>query len=163
MTEQDIRIVTLEPLHVASVLGFGAQPEDQAHAKLQAWAGPKGYFDDLAHHRIFGFNNPSPSPASPNYGYELWITVDAAVEADGDIEIKDFPGGLYAVARCKVEGDPYQAIPAAWERLATWREHSRYRMGRHQWLEEHLRPEDRGVVDTPSGAWILDLYLPITQ
>ncbi len=158
MNDLNVRIVKLEALHVANFLGFGKQPEDEAHTKLSAWAKPKGYFDDLQHHRIFGFNNPNPSPGSPNYGYELWITVGPEVQHDEQANIRDFPGGLYAVMRCELKGDLNETIPAAWKKLFLWRERSRYKRGYHQWLEEHLRPDD------PSeGEWVLDLYLPISE
>ncbi|NLG49716.1 MAG: GyrI-like domain-containing protein [Chloroflexi bacterium] len=157
MSELVVRIVRLEPMRVASVYGFGAEPERIAHEKLVAWAGPRGYLDDLEHHRVFGFDNPSPSPSSPNYGYELWITVEPEVEPDGDTRIVDFAGGLYAVTRVLEIGDPYQSIPTAWKQLYTWCEDSPYRFGTHQCLEEHLRTPET------SGEWTLDLYMPIIE
>ena len=158
MSELAIRIVKLEPLHVASVLGFGTEPETEALEKLNTWAKTKGYLDDPKRHRIFGFNNPSPSPGSPNYGYEVWITAGPEVEPEGEVEVKDYPGGLYAVTRCEVLGDPDEIIPATWKQLVLWREDSRYRSAGHQWLEEHLRLEN-----VPGEGFVLDLYLPIAE
>jgi DNA gyrase inhibitor GyrI len=163
MSETKVRIVKLEKIHVASVLGFGKEPEAQAWAKLITWAKPKGYLEDLANHRIFGFNNPSPSPGSPNYGYELWMIVDEQEEPEGEVEIKDFPGGLYAVGRCAVNSDLDQDIGAAWHKLVLWREDSRYQGASHQWLEEHVKPEGKGVVGGAGFEWDLDLYLPIAE
>ncbi len=102
MTEIDVRIVTLKPMRVAAALGFGEQPELLAWDKILSWAKPLGLLDDLKAVRFFGFNNPDPSPGSPNYGYEQWIVVGPDVKAEGDIKIKDFSGGLYAVTRCKL-------------------------------------------------------------
>jgi AraC family transcriptional regulator len=158
MSEITVRIVQLEPLHVASVQGFGAGPETLAHEKLAAWAGPRGYLDDLAHHRVFGFNNPNPTPASPNYGYELWITVGPEVQPEEGVRILDFPGGLYAVAHMKSVNDPGEEIPATWAELVKWVEDSPYRPARHQWLEEHLR-----IPGGPADDWALDLYMPISR
>jgi DNA gyrase inhibitor GyrI len=158
MSELQVSIVKLEPMRVASVQGFGAEPEAEAHQKLEAWAGARGYLDDLAHHRVFGFNNPSPTPGSPNYGYELWITVGPEVEAEGDARIIEFGGGLYAVTRMVSIDDPYESIPDTWKKLYQWMENSKYRMGTHQWMEEHLR-----LPETPAGNWSLDLYLPIVE
>lgn len=152
-----VRIVKLEPMRVASVLGFGQEPENEAWAKLMAWAKPKGLLSDQEHHRIFGFNNPSPTPGSPNYGYEFWIVVGHDAQSEGDVEIKDFPGGLYAAARCDVQDKPYETIPAAWKQLVLWRENSPYKSASHQWLEEHISGQDTG------GDWIMDLYLPIAE
>jgi DNA gyrase inhibitor GyrI len=158
MSELKVRIIELEPLRVASVLGFGETPEDLAWKKLTTWAKAQGIYQDLNQHRIFGFNNPNPSPGSPNYGYEFWITVGPEVEPEGEVEIKEFPGGLYAVTRCYVDKKPYETIPAAWESLVRWREDSSYRHADHQWLEEHL-----WLDEYPEGDWDLDLYLPIAE
>jgi DNA gyrase inhibitor GyrI len=158
MSEENMRIVKLEPMRVASVLGFGQSPEFEAMEKLLAWAKPKGYLENLAQHRIFGFNNPNPSPGSPNYGYEFWMVVGPEVEPEGDVEMKEFPGGLYAVKKCVVSGNAYEIIPATWKELVIWREDSAYKSANHQWLEEHLQ------IDSGKGdAWALDLYLPIME
>jgi hypothetical protein len=101
MSELNVRIVKLEPMRVASVQGFGAGPEHQAWAKLQAWAERKGYIADLKSHRFFGSNNPEPSSGSPNYGYEQWMTVTLEVEP-GRRAHQDLP-------RRPVRGDELQA------------------------------------------------------
>jgi DNA gyrase inhibitor GyrI len=157
MNELDVRIVKLEPMRVASAHAFGPNPETEAMNKLQAWAHPEGLLDDPEKHRVFGFNNPDPSPGSPNYGYEFWIAVGPDAEAEGDIEIKEFSGGLYAVTRCEVQGDAYDIISATWQQLVAWREDSPYRCAAHQWLEEVLGPP------VSSDDFVLDLYLPVTE
>jgi DNA gyrase inhibitor GyrI len=156
MSELDVRIVKLEPLRVASAHAYSGSPEEDAMKKLIAWAKPKGLLDDPQQHRVFGFNNPDPSPGSPNYGYEFWIVVGPDVEPEGEIAIKEFPGGLYAVTRCEVK-NPWDDIPGTWKRLAAWRENSKYRGANHQWLEELLSP--LGAVD----EFVLDLHLPIAE
>jgi DNA gyrase inhibitor GyrI len=156
MSGLEVRIVRLAPLRVASVHAFSASPEHDAWEKLMAWAKPKGLLEDLETHRIFGFNNPNPSPGSPNYGYEFWIVVGPEVAPDGEAKIKEFAGGLYAVTRCK----GVENIGETWKQLATWCEESKYRMASHQWLEEHLGP-----VGTPQAEaeLVLDLYCPIAE
>ncbi len=148
----DVRIVTLEPLHVASALGFGTEPEMKAHATLLHWVRAQGLLDAPAAPRFFGFNNPSPSAGSPEYGYELWVTVAPGVKAEPPVEIKDFPGGRYAVTRCK----GVENIVETWKRLGAWAEKSPYPRGRHQWLEEHV-----SFIDVPPEEFVLDLYIPI--
>ena len=152
MEMQDVQLVGLRPMRVASVHGFGASPEGIAADKLAAWAGARGLLDGA--HRIFGFNNPSPSPGSPNYGYELWIEVGPAVAADAEAEIRTFDGGRYGVMRCRGVGN----IEASWARLNTWRESAGYRLGRHQWLEEHIGPFPAAPDDLT-----LDLYIPLAE
>jgi DNA gyrase inhibitor GyrI len=147
-------------MRVASVRAFSAQPEGEAGEKLVAWAEPKGLFDKPDQHRVFGFNNPDPAPGSPNYGYEFWIVVGSDVEPEEGVEVKEFPGGLYAVTRCDVPaGGAYEAIPATWQQLVTWCEDSKYRIATHQWLEEHLDLAET----SPEEGFVLKLYLPIAK
>ena len=157
MTDIDIQIVELEPMLVASVYGFGESPEIQAFEKLEVWARPKGLLDDPETHRIFGFNNPNPSPGSPSYGYELWIAIGPEVTPEGDVRIEEFLGGLYAVTRCEVPEGQYQIITDTWMKLVTWREGSKYKHANHQALEESIAAELPGI------EFVLDLYLPITE
>jgi DNA gyrase inhibitor GyrI len=153
MNELDVKIVKLEPLRVICFNGFGEGPEGLALEKLFAWARANGQSG-----RVFGFNNPNPAPGSPNYGYEAWMVVDQRVQAEGEGQILDFPGGLYAVARCPVT-KPWEDIPGTWQKLVRWRENSRYREASHQWLEEHLAP----VGEAGGDNFTLDLYLPIKE
>jgi DNA gyrase inhibitor GyrI len=157
MSDLNVRIVNLPPMRVACVNGFGEGPEGQAFEKMKAWAQAHDLLGKP--HRLFGYNNPDPSPGSPNYGYDVWITVDDSVQAEGEARLIDFPGGLYAVTRIDVQ-EPGDEIPAAWQKLVKWMEASKYRHGRHQWLEEHIGPLDEMGGDQP---FTLDLHLPITE
>ena len=80
MSNMDIRIVNLTPMRVACVNGFGESPEGLAFDKMRAWAESHNLHGTS--YRLFGYNNPDPSPGSPNYGYDVWITVDESVQAD---------------------------------------------------------------------------------
>jgi AraC family transcriptional regulator len=154
----EVRIVTLPRMRVACVNGFGQGPEGQAIEKMKTWAKAHDLLGKPC--RQFGYNNPDPTPGSPNYGYDIWITVDESVEAEGEVRIIDFPGGLYAVTRCEVTG-PGEDIPATWQRLFQWMEASPYHYdSRNQWLEEHLGSlEEYGG----EGPFKLDLYLPVSE
>ena len=156
MNDFTVQIVKLDPMRVASVHAFGASPENEAKEKLISWAKPRRLLETPKKCRIFGFNNPDPSPESPNYGYEFWITIESDMEPTDEIKIKEFPGGLYAIARCEVK-DPWRDIPNTWKQLAIWRENSRYEEANHQWLEENIGPL------VTSNGFTLDLFLPITE
>ena len=154
MSDLEVRIVQLEPLRVACASGFGENPEEQALNRLMAWARSKGLLDQIKARRFFGFNNPNPSPGSPNYGYDCWITVPPDVEAEEEVSIIEFSGGLYAVARCEGLG----TIGDVWKKLARWREDSRYKPAHRQWLEELFTP-----FATELEEYVFDLYLPIAE
>jgi DNA gyrase inhibitor GyrI len=153
MKELDVKVIRLEPVRVICFNGFGEGPEQIALEKLHAWA--------KAHEvkgRVFGYNNPNPAAGSPNYGYDAWIVVDESVEAEGEARIINFPGGLYAVTRCPVT-KPWEDIPGTWQKLVLWRENSRYGSAAHQWLEEHIDPENAAGGEN----FTLDLFLPIKE
>ena len=154
MGKLEVRIVQLEPLRVATALGFGEQPETIAWEKILKWAREQGI--DLQKARYFGFNNPNPSPGSPNYGYEQWIVAAPGMEGSDEVEIKEFPGGLYAVARC--EG--IQNIGDVWKALVAWRDESPYKKAQHQWLEECLTPP---IGEMALEDYVFDLYAPIAE
>ncbi len=155
MNSAEIRIVDLPAMRVICLNGFGKEPESQAFEKTVAWARKHDLLDQP--HRLFGYNNPNPTPGSPNYGYDVWMTVDDTVQADGEAHLIEFAGGLYAVMRLDVT-QPGDEIPQAWRQLVLWREKSRYHEGRHQWLEEHIGSLNEGVNQIP---FTLDLHLPI--
>ncbi len=154
MTEQEIRIVNLAPMRVASAHGFGESPEEEAFAKIQAFAEEKGLLVNGKLPPTYGFNNPNPSPGSPNYGYEVWLPVDESIEPAGEINIVNFTGGQYAVASCV----GLQNIGSEWMALAKWREKTSYGTGKHQWLEHLLT-----APDSPLEQFEFDLYLPISE
>jgi DNA gyrase inhibitor GyrI len=147
---EQVEIVRLSPLQVASFYGFGPEPEAEAAGKLLAWAEPRGLLDGGVTRRVFGFNHPSPAAGSPNYGYELWLELK---EDDPRApEVKTFDGGLFAVARCR--GVP--AVPDTWRALVTALEDSSYAMAPGQCLEQHTG-DLRGSIDALEFA----LYQPV--
>lgn len=156
MSKIEVRVIRLEPLRVAAAYGFGPGPEGIAWDNLARFIKEKGLDKDGQPHRYFGFNNPSPSAGSPNYGYEQWITVGPEIEAGSDIKIKQFGGGLYAVTHCTLD-----KITEVWHALASWREKSRYRSASHQWLEECFNPILDGEIEPEKLHF--DLYLPISE
>lgn len=159
MMELDVRIEKLEPMRVASFHGFGTEPEAIAFGKLAAYAQPRGYLNDLETNPVFGFNNPNPSAGSPNYGYEVWLSIGPEVEPKegDDFEIKEFEGGTYGVTRCEVKGD-FEVIGETWKKLNAWREDSNYGPGNWQWFERSIK---LGI--DPPDEFILDLYIPISE
>ena len=160
MDELDVRIVHLEPMRVAYTLGFGPSPEAQAWDQLFHWIEARGLLQGISAHRFFGFNNPNPTPGSPNYGYEQWVTVDETAQPAGEVHIKEFSGGLYAVARCKGVDQIYPT----WQQLVLWQEDSRYRMASNECLEECLTPQVFLAAGGPDfSELVFDLYHPIAE
>lgn len=154
MNPHDVRIVKLESTRVAVFYGFSKTPEDDAHKQCIAWLKEMGLLDQPNSYRHFGFNNPDPTPGSPNYGYEIWIPIDTDKDIGENLKTKEFPGGLYGVTRC----ESLSTIGKDWKRLIAWREASQYNLGSHQCLEELLTK-----YPSNEGDYSFDLYIPIVE
>lgn len=150
----NVRIRTLPGMWVAAFHAKGEAPEEDAWRRLKEWAGPRGLLAEPERHPVFGFTNPPPTAGSRAYGYELWIRVDAPEQAAGAGGCKQFPGGLFAVAACRLLGEP--DIVTAWRMLWDWTKTSRYPWRSAQELERILNPE------APAGEMAIELYLPVS-
>lgn len=163
MKELKARIVRLEPMHVASVRAISQTPEHDAWEKMRAWAEPEGLLEDLDKHPVFGFNNPNPSPDRNEYGYEFWIRVEPGTKPEGEVKIKEFKGGLYAVTTCNLKEEleseffEKEGYLESWKKLVEWVKNSKYRYGKHQGLEKTHDPT------ASEEELILDLYCPIEE
>ncbi len=163
MKETKVRIINLEPMRVASVRAISETPEHDAWEKMRAWAEPRGLLEDLEKHPVFGFNNPNPSPGRKEYGYEFWIQVGPDVKLGGEVEIKNFEGGLYAVTTCnlkeEIESDFFkkEGYLESWKKIVDWVKASQYKVGSSQCLE---KAHD---LEASEDELILDLYCPIEE
>ena len=155
MSKLEVRIERLEPMRIASIRVVSDTPERDAWDKMREWAEPLGLLKDIGKNPVFGFNNPSPMPDRREYGYEFWIRIDPDVEPEGDIQVINFPGGLYAVTKCSLLGDPN--ILETWKSLWEWVLESKYEQRRTHELEKSQNPL------APEEDLILDLYLPIEE
>jgi len=157
MTLTDVRIIDMPTMRVASALGYGKNPEDLAWQKISAFAASLGLKPGDPGYRTFGFNNPNPSPGSPNYGYEMWLVLDPEVpvaEVPEGISVKEIPSSKYAVTRFT----GLQNIGQTWRELVAWFEDSPYSRPPN-WctcLEEVVNP-----AETDPEKWVFDIHLPI--
>jgi len=164
----ELRTVGIGPMDVAVFHGYGASPEMIAFGKLVRWIKETNAMDRVPKPRVFGFNNPNPSPGSEEYGYDFWIElppdsglaerVSKQPETVGDDNQPArlrFEGGLYvALAH---EG-PGETIPNAWASLVETAARLGYAHGKHQWLEEHFIDLTRD-----DGVLSLDCLLPVSR
>ena len=144
-------------MKIASVRAISETPEHDAWGKMYTWAEHKGLLSAPEKHPVFGFNNPNPSPDHKEYGYEFWIQINPDTDTEGDIELKDFDGGLYAVTTCKLKGDPLGTVPEIWMKLWEWVQSSQY-----TWRNTHELEKQQDPLATEEDM-VLDLYLPIEQ
>ena len=159
MSNLKVNIVTLPPMRVICFNGFGPSPEGLAFDKARAWLKTNGMWEDGKERRFFGYNNPDPSPGSPNYGYDVWVTVDEGVQASGDGRIIDFPGGMYAVTRVDA-GPQGQGIYETWQALAAWVEHSKYKA---EYCSRPCLEESPDPFKGDPNGFAIELYEPIRE
>ena len=156
--EQEIlKIVPLPRMRVVSFHVTNSKtPETEAWKLLEAWAKPKGLFDNPSIHQVYGFNNPDPTKENKGiYGYEYWISIGDEFEVDPDQTIKTSNGGLYAVMSCR----GMETITPTWGELVKKVKNSNYKLvNTHQWLEHHVDPHN-----TDHESFTLDLYAPIAE
>jgi len=154
MTTPAVQMIELEAHRVAAAFGFGEQPELEAWDAILRFAADQGLDPWSGAHRFFGFNNPNPSPGSPNYGYEQWMTVGVDVDVAAPLEAKEVHAGRYAALRFR----GLERIGASWEALGQWCEDSGYEIpgDPELCLEELHTPVDR-----PPEEWEFTLLLGI--
>ncbi len=105
--------------------------------------------------RYFGFANPWPPKMNGGFGYETWAIVGTELSGNDKVHIKDFEGGLYAVASATY--GKKSNLWETWQMMHRWLEQSEYTYGRHQWLEEHLTLSGKG------GFHGIDVYMAIEK
>ena len=165
MNEPSIRYEPLPPMRVASVRVVSRTPERDAWRKLRVWAEGKGLLADPAAHPVFGFNHPAPVRGRGDYGYEFWIRVGPDIQSEGEIVVKDFPGGLFAVATCRLLGDPAGELGDVWTRLWESTQTGSYRWRRGHELErphDPLASEDDLTLDLLLPVQLREEPLPVT-
>jgi DNA-binding transcriptional ArsR family regulator len=161
-----VQVIEIEPMRVASVRAFSESPENDAWEKMRAWAEPQGLLEDLTSHPVFGFNNPNPSPGQKEYGYEFWIRMGAHFKGEGEIEAKDYDGGLFAVTTCKpweeMQSDfvkEHGPFLVSWKKLVDWIIlNEKYEMDESRQCLEKAHDPNAAFKDL-----VLDLYQPIKE
>ena len=89
-----------------------------------------------------------------DYGYEMWVAVDALVQPPEGLGVKEFAGGLYAVTSCRLA--PASGVPERWKALLRWVHTSPYTWRRTTHELERVRNPL-----APGDEVVLDLYLPV--
>ncbi len=162
MGELDVRFEWLHASKAAYVHASGDNPEETAMTKILAWANSK----NLPHKKglsLFG-RNTYPTDQPKPHGYEYYLTVNSDFAAEGDVERKMLPEGLYAVLRFT----NLFVMRDAWMRLTKWvkdngHEKVGVRKSEHGWVnsgfEELLNWQ--GINQKPPTEWTFDLWLQI--
>lgn len=150
-----VQVKTLGALRVAFYRAASLTPEDDSFKHMEEWLSRQDIKNPAAV-RKFGFDvEVSPEQQRKGWrGYEVWCAVPENVKASGGVKIKEFDGGLYAMMKVTDPfSNPFEVIPAGWNRLVGWaRTSTEYVIGKHQCLEEPVGTNEN---------LCLNLYLPI--
>lgn len=161
ISDDQIRLIWLPRLRVASARFFGPDPEREASFRLREWMRERGV--PLETSRYYGFNNPDPTPASPNYGYEQLVVLDDEYKnavASSQVAIKEMPIGLYAVYR---HFGSAERLPASWCALIAWVQTSKYRLSASQYLEEIVSVAEYTKDEPNPENMVFDLHIAISE
>ena len=148
----EVRKTDLPTMTVASVVGFGKEPEPEALRLMKEYASKIGVEIASPEHPMFGFNNPDPQPGIEEYGYELWMRVELGTMAEEPITIKEFPGTSYVVTRLIGVSN----IARVWNELGAWydEEYADAPPSNHYGYESLLTPNE-----LDPEKWVFDLYM----
>jgi len=162
MNKQDVRIIQLPAMKVASFRVISETPEDDVSLLTDTFIKKH----NLVSFRHFGFNNPCPKEGTSEYGYEMWVTVDKDYP---NVTMKTYKGGLYASVSTYMPD-----IGHRWNELAKYihegneydidcTEEDQYGVAEHQWLEECTNYSRNFDPNIPFAEKQLDLLLPIKK
>lgn len=112
----DVRILHLPPFTAVSSHFIGASPEAEVGKGIIEFIKESGLAGIKPDARVYGFNNPNPSPNAAEYGYEFLVTVPDDFPVPEPYQKKTYKGGSYA-AHCIKMGDFHE-----WEWLCEWAE-----------------------------------------
>lgn len=165
LRDEEVRIIYLPSVTVASAHYIGENPEDQAQAILNQFVKEQKLNETNKGFRVFGFNNPSPKRLGEVYGYEFCVTIPAEYDVPKPLEKKILEGGMYAVYCIKM-GD-FEKWPLLWKWVEASQEYDydkREPLGMDGALEEHLNAPLYYVQTGQEQKFIqLDLMVPIRQ
>jgi AraC family transcriptional regulator len=107
--------------------------------RLCAWAGPRGLLGPRT--RMLGISYDDPDVTPPDkLRYEAAITTDRPVEPEGEIGVRELPGGKHALVTHK---GPYQDLSKTYQRLCgDWLPKSGYEPRNTPAIEDYLNPPD---------------------
>jgi DNA gyrase inhibitor GyrI len=149
----EVEISHLPAMRVAAHCRVSQSPEEEGQEYMRRWLVGQKISGPV---RLFGFDiEVSPQEAEAGWrGYETWMAVPEHASASQEVVIKHFPGGLYAVMKIfNPFEDPFEWIPAGWQKLAEWVDaHDQYA------AEDRLGLEELVVED---GVENLILYFPV--
>ncbi|HYD70767.1 AraC family transcriptional regulator [Azospirillum sp.] len=151
----DVTVRDLEPIRVAAIAHRGPYMEiGTAFARLSAWAAGRGLLGPNT--RAFGvaYDDPDTVPAA-ELRSEACLAVGPEVEGEGDVYIREIPGGRHAVLLHK---GPYAELHRSYRRLyRDWFPASGFVPADRPAVEEYLND----CRTLPPEEWLTEIRIPL--
>ena len=97
---QDVRIIYLPPMTIASSHYIGSEPEGHSGTALDNFVKASGLLNIKPDVRHFGFNiytsDKIPASGESSGGYAMWVSIPDNMEVPSPLQKIQFHGGLYA-------------------------------------------------------------------
>ena len=157
-TPMKVEIKTLPDFHVAymrNVGPYGPTEIPPLWQKLMAWAQAQGLTSRETLTLGIAYDDPEVTPPH-KCRYDACIVVPLDVAADGNVGLKDVPGGRYAVYEYVGTSNE---IMQAWSRMfSTWLPSSGYQPDSRPCFELYRADS---MLDQPPGAFRCDICVPV--
>ena len=151
----DVTIQDLEPLRVAAIRHRGPYTElGQIFARLYAWAGGRGLLGPGT--RAFGITHDDPTavPAA-ELRSEACLLVGPETDGDGEVYIREIPGGRHAVM---IHKGPYAELDRSFRWFyGEWLPTSGFTPADRPCVEEYLN-DCRSL---PPEEWLTEIRVPL--
>lgn len=162
--ELKVEIKELEPLTMAYVRHHGGYEEEgihRAYEKLYKWAAPRGLFGPGTKVLGISLDNPDVTPAE-KCRYEAGLTVPPGTEPQGEVGVREIPGGRHAVIRYQggekgISGF-YDAVYGGWLPGSGFQPADRHSYEIHHQAAEAAGPDGKCQTD---HLHFFDLCLPV--
>ena len=157
MEDSDVNIEsrTLQPMRIAAIHHVGPyQDVGRVWERLAEWVGRRFAFGPDT--QLFGASYDDPEVTDPRHlRYDACVTVDDGIEPEGEVEVRTFPGGRYAVA---LHEGPYDRLSDTYAILfGRWCRENDREPGEPPALEFYLNDPN----DTPPDDLLTEVWVPL--
>jgi DNA-binding transcriptional MerR regulator/DNA gyrase inhibitor GyrI len=165
---QDVRLMYLPPMTVASSHYIGENPEYNAGKALDDFVKATGLYKTKPDLRHIGFDNPT-NPYGDANGYEMWVSIPEDMDVPAPLVKKKFLGGQYAAHAAEISSLDHWLALQEWVNDSDKYESDAYSVrcaphteGLNGYLEEQLNYYHNVQNPDCDGSTVqLDLLLPV--
>lgn len=151
----DVEVINFQPIRVAFARHVGPYQDcGFAWEKICGWAGPKGLLKPDTRFIGICHDDPHVTPQE-KIRYDACITVDEAIQPEGEIGIQEIEGGRHAVG---VHKGPFEGLSEFYARLCgEWISKHEFELKFAPSVEVYLNDPDK----TPPEELLIEIRVPL--